>query len=121
MLATVNTRSCDANCCEEPSGARGRAPARAPREVDAGVRRAARHAGAVVRHAAADDGHDPHAQPKEGSLSMARPKQHPGYIERHGTGYRVSLCIRGRRHRFTVHAESKADAAEWAAAKHKEL
>ena len=52
---------------------------------------------------------------------MARPKQHPGYIERHGTGYRVSLCIRGRRHRFTVHAESKADAAEWAAAKHKEL
>src|SRR5438128_10390891 len=52
---------------------------------------------------------------------MARPKQHPGYIERHGTGYRVSLCVRGRRHRFTVHAESKADAAEWAAAKHKEL
>jgi len=52
---------------------------------------------------------------------MARPKQHPGYIERHGTGYRVSLCIRGTRHRFTVHAESKAEAAEWATAKHKEL
>src|SRR6266513_161455 len=31
------------------------------------------------------------------------------------------IRIRGTRHRFTLHAESKAEAAEWATAKHKEL
>jgi integrase len=52
---------------------------------------------------------------------MARTKKHPGYIERHGSGYRVSLCVRGARRRFSVAAESKAAAAEWAAAKYAEL
>ncbi len=52
---------------------------------------------------------------------MARTKRYPGYIEAHGRGFRVTLTVGGERHRFSVHVESKADAAEWAEAKYKEL
>lgn len=52
---------------------------------------------------------------------MPRPKRYPGYIEPHGRGFRVTLTVNGARHRFTVRAASKADAAEWARAKYGEL
>src|SRR5207244_6580958 len=102
-------------------GAGGRAPPRAPREVDAGDRRAARHDAAELRDAALDHGHDPRAQPEEGRLSMARTKKYPGYVERHGRGFRVTLTLAGKRHRYSVRAESKSAAGEWASAKYEEL
>ncbi len=52
---------------------------------------------------------------------MARTKRYPGHITPHGRGFRVSLCVRGERHRFTVHTASKAEASVWAQAKYDEL
>jgi len=52
---------------------------------------------------------------------MARTKKYPGYVERHGRGFRVTLTLAGKRHRYSVRAESKSAAGEWASAKYEEL
>lgn len=51
---------------------------------------------------------------------MARRKR-IGHVEPHGRGWRVSLCVGGLRHRFSVHAESRADAQTWAQEKYDAL
>ncbi len=52
---------------------------------------------------------------------MARTKRNHGYVEPHGSGFRVSLCVAAARHRFSIRAESVAHAQVWANAKYEEL
>lgn len=43
---------------------------------------------------------------------MSRPRKTPGFIERRGNSYRITLCVRGMRHRFTVTDRSRAYAEQ---------
>ncbi len=52
---------------------------------------------------------------------MARSKRAPGHLEKRGDAFRVTLCVGGKYHRFTVRTTVRHDAEDFAKAKYEEL
>ncbi len=52
---------------------------------------------------------------------MARRRTHPGSIEKRGNGFRVRLCVSGRRHYFTLPSVTHAEAVQFSRDKQQQL